>query len=57
MAARSPPPGRTSAGRIWSKLPASHWASTPSNDSVFETHCREKNEFGYTAQTTAGNCK
>ena len=57
MAACSPPRGKTSAGRIWSKVPASHWASTLSNDSVYETHCCAKNEPLTTDQSTAGNCR
>ena len=57
MAASSPPYGRAPAGRIWSKLPASHWASTLSNDSVYETQCCAKTEFGKTCQGSAGNCR
>ena len=55
MAADSPPSDMTQAGRIWPKLLASHWASTPSNDSVYETHCCANQEFWSTCQDTAGN--
>ena len=57
IAAISPPSGRGPAGRIWSKLPASHWASTPSNDSVYETHCSAKPECPSADQSFAGNCR
>ena len=57
FAAISPPNGRAPASRIWSKLPASHWASTPSSDSVYETHICAKNEFPSRCQGTAGNCR
>ena len=57
MAAVSPPAGKAPAGRIWSKLPASHWASTLSNDSVYEAHVSAKCEFVYACQGTVGNCR
>ena len=41
-AALSPARGSVPAGRIWSKFPDSHWASTLSNDIVCETpHLRK----------------
>ena len=57
MVVISPPNGNAPAGRVWSKLPASHWASIPSNDSVYETQRCEKNEFSSKCQGTAGNCR
>ena len=57
IAADSPPNGKAPPGRIWSKLPASHWASTPSNDSVYETHCCAKCEPESKDQAAAGNCR
>ena len=56
MAADSPPSDRTQAGRIWPKLLASHWASTPSNESVYPIHCCAKSEFVIKNQGTAGYC-
>ena len=57
MTVDSPPNGGAAPGRIWSKLPASHWASTLSNDSVYVTQHCAKNEFVYKTQLIAGNCR